>query len=153
MKLFQTSSDVKQTVMTKENFLTAAASYIERLKQAPSTNAIFDMWRSTTLPYRPVSTDPHSPQYREEMLSIYRDLARAEYDVSNEWTSSKQTPEMFEVGYPWVSKNFSVIAEEIAKPIQVLRELHKMGLDNPSVIEFGSGWGNLSLPLGVTTRK
>lgn len=133
--------------LSKEEFLQAAGDYIERLKLAPSTDVIFQMWRSTNLPYQITSSDPHSLQYRDEMLSLYRDLARADYDVSNEWTSSKQTPEMFEIGYPWVSKNLWIIADEFAKPIQVLRALHQMDAKEVSVIEFGSGWGNLALPL------
>jgi 2-polyprenyl-3-methyl-5-hydroxy-6-metoxy-1,4-benzoquinol methylase len=133
--------------MTRADFVREANDYIERLKQAPSTDAVIAMWRSTMLPYRLESTDPHSPQYRDEVLSIYRDLSRIEYDVANEWTSSKQTPEEFEIGYPWVSKNLAVIADEVAKPIQILRALHQMNAGEASVIEFGSGWGNLSLPL------
>lgn len=135
------------TSMERTDFLQAADAYLEELKLATSGDAFMALWRSTNLPYRPVNTDPHSLQYRDEMLSIYRDLARADYDVANEWTSTRQTPEEFEIGYPWVSKNLGVIAEEFAKPIQMLRALHAMKGAQTSVIEFGSGWGNLALPL------
>jgi 2-polyprenyl-3-methyl-5-hydroxy-6-metoxy-1,4-benzoquinol methylase len=133
--------------MNRADFVRAACEYIERLKQAPTTDVITTMWRSTTLPYQLESTDPHSQQYRDEVLSIYRDLSCTDYDVANEWTSSKQTPEDFEIGYPWISRNYSIIAEEIAKPIQILRALHQMNAHDASIIEFGSGWGNLALPL------
>lgn len=150
---FKRATKLKMDTMNREQFLREARAYVGKLGQASSMNDIVKMWRSTNLPYHISSSDPHSLQYKEEILSLYQDLAQVEYDVKNEWTSTKQTPEMFEIGYPWVSKNFAIIAEETAKPIQVLRALQEIGLSNPSVIEFGAGWGNLSIPLAKSGAR
>lgn len=132
---------------SKDLFIEAAFRYIEDLRSASSFDEIVEKWRSTSHPYEICSRDPHGDEYRNEILDIYCRLTGGVYDVHNEWTSTLQTAEQFEQGYPWVSKNLGVIAEEIAKPIQVMRAIQEIGKKDIRAIEFGSGWGNLSIPL------
>lgn len=131
----------------KLEFLDAANRYLASLKETSSFEQIVKKWRETNIPYCLDSRDPHSIAYRDEVLDLYKSLTGCQYDVMNEWTSTLQGPEEFEKGYPWVSNNLMVISEEIAKPIQVMRALHGLGKERPRVIEFGSGWGNLGIPL------
>lgn len=131
----------------KDLFIEAAFRYIEELRSVSSFEEIVKKWRSASHPYEVCSKDPHSDEYRNEILDIYCRLTGGAYDVHNEWTSTLQTAEQFEQGYPWVSKNLGVIAEEIAKPIQVMRAIQEIGKKDIRAIEFGSGWGNLSIPL------
>lgn len=133
--------------LRSEQFVKSAMAYLENLKRASNFQEIIDIWRSSSIPYRLNESDPHSPAYRNEILSIYNQLTGCDYDVKNEYTSTLQAPEDFERGYPWVSGNLAIIAEEIAKPIQILRALHECGSKDLRVIEFGSGWGNLAIPL------
>ena len=133
--------------LSPSQFLQSAAAYLADLKRASGFQETVDMWRSTKLPYDVNQSDPHSPAYRDEILKIYNNLTGCNYDVQNEWTSTLQSPEEFERGYPWVSGNLAIVADEIAKPIQILRALHEFGRLGLRVIEFGSGWGNLAIPL------
>lgn len=134
-------------VLAKDVFFLAANNYLEQLKAGANFEEILVKWRTTSYPYALVADNPHSDEYRAEVLEIYSRLTGGDYDVANEWTSTLQTPEQFERGYPWVSGNFGIIAEEIAKPIAVLRALQDLGKQHIRAIEFGSGWGNLSIPL------
>ncbi len=133
--------------LSRETFFELADDYCKRLSSASSFSDILELWRSTSFPYSLDETDPYSPQYRDEVLEVYKRLSGSSYDVANEWTSNKQSAEDFEIGYPWLSRDFGVIAEEIAKPIQILRILQAKGKQDLKVIEFGSGWGNLAIPL------
>jgi hypothetical protein len=91
--------------------------------------------------------DPLSEDYREHVLAIYRRLTHTDYHASNELTSTKQSAEAFQLGYAWVSKNCGVAASELAKTVQALNVLAKLPGPICSVVEFGSGWGNLALSL------
>lgn len=133
--------------MSQENFLNNARQFLDKLNSAENHSQTVDLWRSTSFPYEMKANDPHSDAYRDEVLNVYKKLTGMSYDVDNEWTSTLQDPEDFELGYPWVSKHFNVIAEEIGKPIQVLRTLHALNIDELRLIEFGAGWANLSIPL------
>jgi 2-polyprenyl-3-methyl-5-hydroxy-6-metoxy-1,4-benzoquinol methylase len=132
---------------SKEQFVKSASDYLGELNQASDFSQIVNIWRSTSIPYSLSEQDPYSTSYRQEVLGLYNDLTGCAYDVKNEWTSTLQSPEEFERGYPWVSGNLAVIAEEIAKPVQVMRALHELGRNDLRVIEFGAGWGHLAIPL------
>lgn len=134
-------------VYLKEQFLKSAAEYLVDLKRASNFTEVVEIWRSTSIPYALSENDPYSPMYRQEILNLYNELTGCDYDVKNEWTSTLQDADAFERGYPWVSGNLAIIAEELAKPIQIMRALHELNKENVRVIEFGSGWGNLAIPL------
>jgi len=131
----------------KDEFINKAGLFREDLGAASSFQEMLNLWRTTQIPYKIDLPDPYSDEYREEVTSIYAGLTGEDYDVANEWTSTKQSAEDFERGYPWVSGDFGVIADEIAKPIQVLRALQHRRGQEIRAIEFGSGWGNLSVPM------
>jgi SAM-dependent methyltransferase len=62
----------------------------------------------------------------------------------------QESAEIFELGYPWVSKNLHVSCAEIAKVAQAFRALETAGASGKRIIEFGCGWGNLAVPLAKT---
>lgn len=136
-----------QNVETKDQFINSSLAYLEKLKRASNFDQMLELWRDTSLPYSMDSTDPYSPQYKEEVKSVYKSLTASDYDANNELTSNKQSEEDFEIGFPWISGNLRVCAEELAKPVQILQTLHLSGKSGTRIIEFGCGWGNLALPL------
>lgn len=128
-------------------FISYALMFKERLTSAKTFEEILPLWRGTSFPYQIQVGDPFSDEYREEVLTIYERLTKDSYTELNELTSSKQSAESFEVGYPWVTRNLDVIACEMAKCVQAMRALHNLGVMNGKIVEFGAGWGNLALPL------
>lgn len=130
-----------------EEFYLRCADYLAELKQAQGFDAVRRLWTSTKIEYHMEPIDPYSPEYRKNVLAIYNRLACREYKAINELTSVKQSAESFQVGYPWVSKNCVIAAEELAKVVQALNALSSDHEQVRSVIEFGSGWGNLAHPL------
>jgi 2-polyprenyl-3-methyl-5-hydroxy-6-metoxy-1,4-benzoquinol methylase len=132
---------------TKDEFIISSREYLEKLKEASNFDEMLRLWRATSIPYKMDSCDPYSPQYRDEVKEIYKQLTHSDYAAKNEWTSDKQSEQEFDVGYPWVSNNLRVVAEELAKPVQIFQALHLSGKSGSRIIEFGAGWGNLALPL------
>lgn len=130
-----------------DEFVGLALIFKDRLASASSFNEIREMWMSTSIAYRYESQDPFSPDYRAEVLRLYERLTREVYRSENELTSNKQSAETFEVGFPWISNNFEVIAQELAKTSQAMRAFYSRGMSNRRFIEFGAGWGNLAIPL------
>jgi 2-polyprenyl-3-methyl-5-hydroxy-6-metoxy-1,4-benzoquinol methylase len=130
-----------------EEFYLRCADYLAELKQAQDFDAVHRLWTSTKIEYHMEPIDPYSPEYRNNVLATYNRLACREYQAINELTSVKQSVESFQVGYPWISKNCRIAAEELAKVVQALNALASYPDNVRSVIEFGSGWGNLAHPL------
>ncbi len=133
-------------MMSTESLIEAAKDYRRRLDEVSTGNEIRALWRETNLPYAFKGQDPLSESYRDEVLALYKGLTSLDYDVSQELTSTKQSQADFEVGYPWISRDPGIAAAELAKPVQVLAALRDAGPVH-KVVEFGSGWGNLALPL------
>ncbi len=127
-------------------FLAAAQDYRGRLAAAADPNAFRELWRSTNLPYAVGAGDPYSPEYRDEVLALFQGLTAQTYNTGLEMTSTKQGGADFQLGYPWVSRNPAVIATELAKTVQAFQALQAVPPPAP-VVEFGAGWGNLSVPM------
>lgn len=130
-----------------EDFYHRCSDFLGRLQQASGFQEVKQLWSSTQIAYRMPELDPLSPEYREVVLAIYQRLTQKDYSTSNELTSTKQSAETFQIGYPWVSKDCGVAAAELAKTVQALSVLAKFSEPVHSVIEFGCGWANLALPL------
>ena len=113
------------------------------LDAAKDGDEMRSLWRTTSLPYSMEAADPRSAGYKQEVLDRYKALTGSDYSSGVEMTSTKQD---FEIGDPWASRDLSVAASELAKPIQVLQAFAAAG-NIGRVIEFGSGRGNLALPL------
>ena len=128
-------------------FLLDARAYKGRLQAARSFEEVLELWKSNSIPYEIQDQNPYSPEYLGEVTSLYSELSNVEYATANEWTSDKQSPEQFELGYPWVTKNLGIISQELAKPIQAMSVLDAAGFSSAKVVEFGGGWGNLALPM------
>ena len=133
--------------MNASEFVSKAASFAERMKTAKDFTELLAMWRSTSFPYSCVETDPFSSAYRAEVESTYQAIADTSYAVDNELTSTKLSDQEFELGFPWTSKNLSQAWPEMAKVVQVMRELELREFGGKKIVEFGSGWGNLAIPL------
>jgi 2-polyprenyl-3-methyl-5-hydroxy-6-metoxy-1,4-benzoquinol methylase len=131
----------------KSELLRSALEFRAALQAAQNFDEILPLWRNTSLPYSMGCLDPFSEAYRLEVLDLYKHLTDAVYSELNELTSNKQETEQFEIGYPWVLRNLDVIAVELAKAVQALRALHRLGLEGSKIVEFGAGWGNLAIPL------
>ena len=127
-------------------FLAAAHDYRGRLAATADGNAFRELWRTTNLAYAMEAHDPYSPEYRNEVLAMFQALTAQAYDTGLEMTSTKQGGADFQLGYPWVSRNPAVIATELAKTVQAFQALQAAPPPAP-VVEFGAGWGNLSVPL------
>jgi 2-polyprenyl-3-methyl-5-hydroxy-6-metoxy-1,4-benzoquinol methylase len=141
------------TVSPIENFIRDAQSFKDTLATAKNFDEIRKLWTSTRIEYSYDCTDPYSPEYKQEVLSLYRRLTAESYTPMNELTSTKQTADQFDVGYPWVTQNLEVISQEMAKVVQAMRALHSCQLAGGKLIEFGAGWGNLAIPLAKSGQK
>lgn len=133
--------------LPKADFFDRCSHYLQQLNQAHGFEEVKRLWTATQLPYAMPDIDPHSEDYRKHVLSIYHRLTQKEYQVCNELTSTKQSADVFQLGYPWVAKNCGVAASELAKTVQALSVIANLPGPIRSVVEFGSGWGNLALPL------
>jgi 2-polyprenyl-3-methyl-5-hydroxy-6-metoxy-1,4-benzoquinol methylase len=141
------------TVSPIEHFIRDAQSFKETLATAKNFDEIRKLWTSTRIEYSYDCTDPYSPEYKQEVLDLYRRLTTETYTPMNELTSTKQTADTFDVGYPWVTQNLEVISQEMAKVVQAMRALHSRQLEGGKLIEFGAGWGNLAIPLAKSGQK
>lgn len=135
-----------------DDFIDAALGFKIALNNAKSFNEIRKLWLDTSIPYSMGDLSPYSEEYRNIQLEIYRRLTGQIYSVSQELTSSKQSALQFERGYPWTSNNLEIVGSHLAKVAQALTALGsiKLGKDILEVIEFGSGWGNLAIPIAKT---
>jgi 2-polyprenyl-3-methyl-5-hydroxy-6-metoxy-1,4-benzoquinol methylase len=141
------SSTPASPSLPPDEFFERCLLYRSQLSQVHGLDEVQQLWASTQLPYTMPELDPLSEDYRRHVLAIYQRLTQQEYQVRNELTSTKQSAEDFQLGYPWVSRSCGVAASEVAKTVQALSEIAKLSRPIQSVVEFGSGWGNLSLPL------
>ncbi len=137
----------------QSDFIARCDAYLERLRGARNFDEILKLWRENNLPYTLPALDPFSAAYRDNVLAVYQQLTRGGYETQNELTSTKQSAESFRIGYPWVSKNLEVVAQELSKTVQAMHVLGARGASVQSIIEFGSGWGNLVLPLVKSGRR
>lgn len=137
----------------RDTFLQTVQAFGERLDAATDFDTLLKLWRETNLPYTYEAQDPLSDEYRAEVLDLYRRMTSLDYDVANEMTSTKQSAEQFEAGYPWISHNLQVVAEEYLKVAQGLAVIQRCRTGSSRIIEFGSGWGNLAIPLAKAGQE
>lgn len=133
--------------LDREQFIRSVKEYTEQLSLAKDYDQAHEIWIKTNIPYTYASQDPLSAEYGKEVLDLYRSLTKVDYASTNEMTSTKQSSEDFEVGFPWISHNLEAVAQEYGKVTQALRAIHNHKAGRKRIIEFGSGWGNLSIPL------
>jgi 2-polyprenyl-3-methyl-5-hydroxy-6-metoxy-1,4-benzoquinol methylase len=133
-------------------FYDAALRFKIALNDSKSFNEIRKLWLDTSIPYSMGGLSPYSEEYLNIQLEIYRRLTGMDYSVSQELTSSKQSALQFERGYPWTSNNLEIVGSHLAKVAQALTALGSLNLGKEvlEVIEFGSGWGNLAIPIAKT---
>jgi SAM-dependent methyltransferase len=96
--------------------------------------------------------DPFSAAYREWTWSVYRGISgRSDYSLGNE-SSPIDVAAALERPYPFASGSPSVVGEDLEARGSVLRCLAgAAGLTPPArVVEFGPGWGNLTMDLVAT---
>jgi len=90
-------------------------------------------------------SDPFSPAYRDWVFTLYRALSgRADYSTDNEH-SPFDVQEALVRPYPHSTRSPTVLGEELMARGFIVKSLE---LSPPArVVEFGSGWGNLTLDL------
>ena len=130
----------------QHELLKAAGEYREKLSRTSDAGAFRRLWHETSLPYAMETADPYSEAYKEEVLTVFKELTGQSYSAELEMTSTKQDQAEFELGYPWTSQDLGIISNELAKTVQAIRALHQANIAGP-VVELGAGWGNLALPL------
>jgi 2-polyprenyl-3-methyl-5-hydroxy-6-metoxy-1,4-benzoquinol methylase len=140
-------------LISRDEFVRVATEFKARLAATNSFEEMLVLWRSTSIAYSYDALDPFSPEYRGAVLDVYQKLTQIAYDEQSELTSTKQSDESFEIGYPWVSRNLGVISQELSKAVQALAVFHARGLGGKSFIEFGAGWGNLAVPLAKSGQE
>lgn len=98
-------------------------------------------------PSAPPPPDPFSEEYRQWVWSLYRDVSgRTEYALSNE-ASPIVVDEAVASPYPYSTGSTTVVGEELVARGFIISAL---GLAPPArVVEFGSGWGNLTVDLAT----
>jgi protein-L-isoaspartate O-methyltransferase len=91
--------------------------------------------------------DPFSAAYRDWVWSLYHDVSgRLEYTTANE-ASPFDLEEAVTTPYPYSTRSTTVVGEELVARGFIISTL---GLTPPArVVEFGSGWGNLTLDLAA----
>jgi 2-polyprenyl-3-methyl-5-hydroxy-6-metoxy-1,4-benzoquinol methylase len=136
-------------------FVSKALSFKLKLKEVSAFNEVLKLWRETSIPYEVDSISPYSIEYKNIQLEIYKRLSGDGYTVNNELTSGKLTSEQFELGYPWTSKNLGVVSGHFGKVAQALGAIggFQSNKEVLEVIEFGSGWGELAIPLAKSGQK
>ncbi len=91
--------------------------------------------------------DPFTDQYREWVWDLYRQVSgRPSYSLANE-ASSFDLEEAVATPYPYSTRSTTVVGEELMGRGFLIAAL---GLVPPArIVEFGSGWGNLTLDLAA----
>ncbi len=92
--------------------------------------------------------DPFSHEYREWVWALYREVSgRAGYSLANE-ASTFDLEAAVATPYPYSTGSTTVVGEELVARGFIVSNL---GLAPPArIVEFGSGWGNLTLDLAAT---
>jgi SAM-dependent methyltransferase len=100
-------------------------------------------FRMAPPPDRP--DDPFSDLYREWVWALYHQVSgRPDYSIANE-ASPFDLEEAVAVPYPYSTGSTTVVGEELVARGFIISTL---GLSPPArIVEFGSGWGNLTVDL------
>jgi SAM-dependent methyltransferase len=91
--------------------------------------------------------DPFSDAYREWVWALYHQVSgRPDYSIANE-ASPFELEEAVSAPYPYSTGSTTVVGEELVARGFIVSTL---GLSPPArVVEFGSGWGNLTVDLAT----
>lgn len=95
----------------------------------------------------PLPADPYSPEYKAAQWALYEHISgRGDYAVGNE-ESIFDLAEAQRRPFPYSTGSPSVVGDQLIARGLIIRAL---GLTPPArVIEFGAGWGNLTLDLAT----
>lgn len=99
-------------------------------------------------PPRDRPPDPFSERYRDWVWSLYHTISgRPTYELANE-SSPFDLDEAVKTPYPYSTRSTTVVGEELIARGFIISTL---GIGPPArIVEFGSGWGNLTLDLAAT---
>ena len=138
--------------MMNQTFLDEVMQFRADLERASGWEELRELWQRNISPYRVVAKDPLSPEYKLEILGLYRRMTAISYDLANELTSTKVASDDFDRGYPWMTNDFGVAAAETIKTVQAFRVLQSFAPEAHRLVEFGSGWANLALAIARLGR-
>lgn len=139
-------------MMMNQSFLDEVARFRDDLRQTSGWDDLRVLWRRNVPPYRVASRDPLSEEYKAEILTLYEKMTATSYELSNELTSTKVPPADFARGFPWMTNDLGTAAAEMAKVVQAFRVMQAFAPEARRVVEFGSGWANLAVPLAQVGR-
>ena len=96
-----------------------------------------------------ITIDPHSEAYAAQVLASWSSLTgRTSYDPSTDEAFPLDTADYLASPFPYCSQNRTEIAQYLGA---VATAIGVLGVDPPArVLEFGSGWGHLSLALAAS---
>jgi SAM-dependent methyltransferase len=95
----------------------------------------------------PMPADPFSPAYAQAQSDLYRQISgRDRYDTGNEDTDI-DLGRCVPAPYPYSTGSSIQVADQLAACSYILRALNPQ--PRQRVVEFGPGWGNLTLPLAM----
>ncbi len=95
----------------------------------------------------PMPADPFSPAYAEAQWDLYRRVSRRDgYTVTHEETDVELSVHTLSP-YPYSTGSARQVAAQLAATSFVLRRLDPR--PGQRVVEFGAGWGNLTLPIAM----
>jgi SAM-dependent methyltransferase len=98
----------------------------------------------------PAPADPFSNAYRAWAWRLYEAIAAKPYALENEATVLDEEAALARP-YPFSTGSPAVVGDELEARAQVLRCLGTLGLRPPArLVEFGPGWGNLTVDLALT---
>ena len=145
------TSEVPETASSKERLTygelaEAAQRFSLILDAATGGDEIRSLWGNASLPYDMTAEDPRSAEYKQEVLDLFKKLSGRDYDSSCVISPTTPLERDFGIDYPWMSRDLSAAAAELAKPVQVLQAFAAAGKIQ-HVVTFGSGWGDLAMPL------
>lgn len=137
-----------KNIMDKDELIAAVDNYKNKLSTI-HPGEIWSFFKEIEFPYAIKNEDPFSEQYRSEVLQVYKDLTKSEYNTSNELTSNKQETNSFQRGFPWNSNDYNLIESHSTKHGSLFRLLAYFNYPwkEYHVLEFGPGWGLLTIPM------
>lgn len=105
------------------------------------------VFASFSLNWRPKSSDPFSPEYRDEQLDLYRSVSGRTYQVSNE-VSTFDIDAAVHRPYPFAAHDPEAIGSQLIAIGSLIRRLEAIPAGG-RILEFGPGWGNTTLAMAM----
>lgn len=148
LKMEYMIKNLTEKVLDQKEFLENVAHYKKQLKNC-IPQEIWKLFSAVTIPYKMEESNPFSNAYKNEVLNLYEKITGIPYSPVNELTSDKQDAEKFAIGFPWSTESYHLIEQHTTKHSTFFKFLDSFDypFQNYEVLEFGPGWGLLTIPM------